>query len=142
MIVLTHYVDYLIVGYGSGLSLSPRGVGILRYSSGEEDSYFATGGGGIWSTFGCGPTDNDGKLKIALPWGTPHNGAFVNRTTDLDLFGILVEADITSSPATINSQFIKQISTWNQLTNPNGYNSAMMPDLNGDGFAEVLFRGA
>ncbi len=78
MTVLIHYVDYLIVGYGSGFSLSPRGVGILRYSSGKEDAYFATGGGGIWGTFGFGATDNNGKLKIALPWGTPHNGAIIN----------------------------------------------------------------
>jgi len=137
--ILAHFGDYIIVGYGAGYSLSPRGVGILRYSTGGEDAYFATGGGGIWGTFAIGDSDNDGLPEIALPWGTPHNGASANGTTDGDLYGVLVEADITVDPATLNYKFIKPISTLNPSTNPNGYDSAMMPDLDGDNIPEVLF---
>jgi hypothetical protein len=139
MTILTHFIDYLIAGYGAGYSLSPRGVGILRYSSGKEDAYFASGGGGIWGTFGIGDSDNDGLFEIALPWGTPHNGASENGTTDDDLFGVVIEADISTSPAELRSQFIKNVSNWNTTTNPNGYLSAMMPDLDEDGVSEILF---
>jgi len=139
MVVLTHFGDYVVVGYGAGYSLSPRGVGILRYSSEGEDAYFATGGGGIWGTFALGDSDNDGLPEIALPWGTPHNGASANGSTDFDLYGVLVEADITASPAILSAQFIKPVSTLNPSTNPNGYDSAMMPDLDGNGASEILF---
>jgi len=139
MSILTHDVDNLIVGYGAGYSLSPRGVGILRYSWGGEDAYFATGGGGLWGTFGMGDSDNDGLLEIALPWGTPHNGASANGTTDGDLYGVLLEVDTSVSPSTLSSQFMKPISAWNPSINPNGYDSAMMPDLDGNGISEILF---
>lgn len=139
MVVLTHFGDYVVVGYAAGYSLSPRGVGILRYSSGGEEAYFATGGGGLWGTFALGDSDNDGLPEIALPWGTPHNGASANGTTDFDLYAVLVEADITVNPATLNAQFIRPISTLNPSTNPNGYDSAMMPDLDGNGASEILF---
>ncbi len=137
--VLTNFGDYVIVGYGAGYSLSPRGVGVLRYSTGTEDTYYATGGGGIWGTFAIGDANGAGHPDIALPWGTPHNGANANGTSDSYLYGVELEATLQQGPASLQPLFSQAVSSWNSDTNPVGALSAMMIDLASSGQLQALF---
>lgn len=136
--VLTNFGDHLIVGYSAGFSRSPRGVGILRYSKATEDSVYLVGGS-AWGSFGIGDSDADGLPEVALPYGTPHNGARANGTTDGNLYAVLLEIDTDAEPATLRNKFTRYLGSWNGGTNTNGYDSAMMPDLNGDGVSEPIF---
>src|SRR5205823_4051495 len=61
--VLTHTGDYVVIGYDAGYSLVPRGVGIMRYSTGQEISFLGTGGS-RWGSFAMGDLDQDGTLQI------------------------------------------------------------------------------
>lgn len=138
MTVLDHVGDHLVVSYDAGYSLSPRGVGLLRYSTAVAEGFIATGGS-RWGTTAIGDVDGDGRLDVAPSWGTPHNGASTNGTTDGDLYGTLVVADIGAAPPTLSFAFRKVVTAWNPATNPNGSLSTMMPDLDRDGRSELLY---
>ena len=139
IVALGHFGDYIVVGYSAGFSRSPRGVGVLRYSLELEDSYYATGGGGLWGSFALGNRDGDKLPDIAMPWGTPHNGASANGTGDGDLYGALIELDTDSDPAALTPVFVRRVDSWDATTSRNGRLSAMMPDLNNDGVSEILY---
>lgn len=128
----------LIVGYSAGYSMTPRGCGVINYTTGAERCEFLTGGGGSWGCFGFGDPDGDGTMEIALPWGTPHNGNSVNGTTDGDLYGVLVEWNhVTGACA---SQFVKRNTDWYASTDPNGELSAMIADLGNGGEATYFLE--
>ena len=135
--VMGHVGSRLIVTYGAGYSLDPRGVGIWDYNLGTEVSYYC-GAGSIWGDVAFGDPDLDSKLEVALPWGTPHNGAACNGMDDGNLYGALAELDLVAG--TSAGQSSSPVTSWNQTTNPNGMLSGLMVDLDGDGVEEIFFR--
>lgn len=83
--------DKLLVGYNAGYARTPRGVAAVDYESGTELWYYQIGPAN--GNYSVADMEGDGNLDVVMSSYTVHNGASGNRTTDGDLFVIVVDED-------------------------------------------------
>lgn len=128
--------DTIVVVYDAGYSSTGggyRGIGFLSYANGAPYVEYRVGGA-VWGTWSGGDLDRDGRLDVALAWGTPHNGAYWNGTDDYQLWSVVVRDDAT----TIIKKRLGDIVGGSR----NCYFSQKLADLDGDGYDELLgFEG-
>ena len=120
--------DKLLVGYNAGYARTPRGVAAVDYESGAEMWYYQIGPAN--GNYSVADMEGDGKLDVVMSSYTVHNGASGNRTTDGDLFVIVVDED---GGGKLTVQY---------SGTSNGGAEHVFADLDGDGRMEVLgFKG-
>lgn len=131
MLVIGHQGSVIIAGYD--MDHSPRGVTFIDYKTSKFSDYLV--GGAYWGGYAIGDLNRNGKLDVALPWGTPHNGNSTNGTTDSNLYTVVLEANKTGIPTGWSTIMKKPL--YSKTTS--GILGAFMPDLNGDGIQELFF---